>query len=87
MRDVGEARPADEPVHGVAKKLLEILGRREVLAEVFLNPNGVDLFRELAVRAYEVVAEQIDLLIDGPAGDAEAFDGRPQPGEAGGCWR
>ncbi len=59
----------------MAKKLLQVLGRLNEFAESFLRANDIKLPRKLSVRANQIVAEDINLLADGPAGFIQALDG------------
>ena len=72
--DVGVAHLAQHPVHRVAQELFEILRVGDVLAEAFLRADAVELARQLAVGADQVVAEQVDLLADDPAALVQLAD-------------
>ena len=66
----------------MAKHLLEILGGNDDAAEGFGGPHQIQLPGKIAVGGDQIVAEQIDLAGDEPAGFVEPADGHAKAVDA-----
>ncbi len=62
-REIRIAEMTHDPVHRVAKKLLEVVRLGQAFAEIFLDAHGVHLPCQFSIRRDEIVAEQIDFFL------------------------
>src|SRR5208337_2009014 len=81
-RDVGVADLAQDPIHGMAEHLFQIVGADDDAAERFGGSDQIELPGEIAVGGDEIVAEEIDLAGDEPAGVVETANGKPEAVDA-----
>src|SRR5688500_10794376 len=81
-RDVAVPDLPQHPVHRVAEQLLEVVGLLEHLAEALAQAHLVHLLAQLAVRADEVVAQEVHLLADRPADRVQPAHRDPEAAEA-----
>ena len=79
---VGVADLAENPVHGMAEHLFEIVGTEHDAAERFGGSDQIELAGEIAVGGDEIVAEEIDLSGDEPAGVVETPHGQAKAVDA-----